>query len=114
MGALLTFVLSLGANAEAGILGGPDGDRGNARAIEQRFNYAQDWPLGAALTMLVIVVTAVRGPAGGEPARSRPADPAADVLRHPPSISTLGQRCCAGPCWCFGLVDRSSSSTCRS
>ena len=28
------------------------------RAIEQRFNYAQDWPLGAALTVLVIIVTA--------------------------------------------------------
>ena len=29
------------------------------RAIEQRFNYAQDWPLGAALTVLVIGVTAL-------------------------------------------------------
>jgi spermidine/putrescine transport system permease protein len=29
------------------------------RAIEQRFNYAQDWPLGAALTMLVILITAL-------------------------------------------------------
>ena len=29
------------------------------RAIEQRFNYAQDWPLGAALTMLVILLTAL-------------------------------------------------------
>ena len=28
------------------------------RAIEQRFNYAQDWPLGAALTMLIILITA--------------------------------------------------------
>ncbi len=29
------------------------------RAIEQRFSYAQDWPTGAALTMLVILVTAL-------------------------------------------------------
>lgn len=28
-------------------------------AIEQRFNYAQDWPMGAALSMLVIAITAV-------------------------------------------------------
>ena len=27
--------------------------------IEQRFNYAQDWPMGAALTMLVILITAL-------------------------------------------------------
>jgi spermidine/putrescine transport system permease protein len=27
-------------------------------AIEQRFNYAQDWPMGAALTVMVIAVTA--------------------------------------------------------
>lgn len=57
VGVLLTFVLSLGANAEASILGGQTVTV-VARAIEQRFNYAQDWPLGAALTMLVIFVTA--------------------------------------------------------
>jgi spermidine/putrescine transport system permease protein len=57
VGTLLTFVLSLGAHAEAGILGGQTVTV-VARAIEQRFNYAQDWPLGAALTMLVIGVTA--------------------------------------------------------
>ena len=28
------------------------------KAIEQRFGYAQDWPSGAALTVLVILVTA--------------------------------------------------------
>lgn len=57
IGALLTFVLCLGANAEASILGG----RAVvviSQAIEQRFNYAQDWPLGAALTVLVIAATA--------------------------------------------------------
>lgn len=58
IGAMLCFVLSLGANAEMSILGG-QAVTVIARAIEQRFNYAQDWPLGAALTMLVIVLTAL-------------------------------------------------------
>jgi spermidine/putrescine transport system permease protein len=57
IGSLLTFVLSLGANAEAAILGGRAVTVITA-AIEQRFNYAQDWPMGAALTVVVIVVTA--------------------------------------------------------
>lgn len=58
IGALLTFVLCLGANAEAAILGGRAVTVITA-AIEQRFNYAQDWPMGAALTVIVIAVTAV-------------------------------------------------------
>ena len=58
IGALFCFVLSLGANAEMSILGG-QAVTVITRAIEQRFNYAQDWPLGAALTMLVILLTAL-------------------------------------------------------
>jgi spermidine/putrescine transport system permease protein len=58
IGALLTFVLCLGANAEAAILGGRAVTVITA-AIEQRFNYAQDWPMGAALTVIVIIVTAI-------------------------------------------------------
>jgi len=58
IGALLTFVLCIGANAEAAILGGQTVTV-VTRAIEQRFSYAQDWPMGAALTMLVVAVTAV-------------------------------------------------------
>lgn len=58
IGALLTFVLCLGANAEAAILGGRAVTVVTA-AIEQRFNYAQDWPMGAALTVLVIAITAM-------------------------------------------------------
>ncbi|MEO1201282.1 MAG: ABC transporter permease [Pseudomonadota bacterium] len=58
VGALFCFVLSLGANAEMSILGGQVVTV-ITRAIEQRFSYAQDWPLGAALTMLVIAVTAL-------------------------------------------------------
>ena len=57
IGALLTFVLALGANAEAAILGGR-AVTVVTTAIEQRFNYAQDWPMGAALTVMVIAVTA--------------------------------------------------------
>lgn len=57
VGALLCFVLSLGANAEMNILGG-QAVTVIANAIEQRFNYAQDWPLGAALTVLTVLVTA--------------------------------------------------------
>ncbi len=57
VGTLLTFVLSLGANAEAAILGG-QAVIVITKAIEQRFGYAQDWPSGAALTVLVILVTA--------------------------------------------------------
>ena len=56
IGGLLTFVLALGANAEAAILGGRAVTVITA-AIDQRFNYGQDWPSGAALTVLVIVAT---------------------------------------------------------
>jgi len=56
-GGMICFVLSLGAYAEMTILGGQSVTV-ITRAIEQRFNYAQDWPLGAALTVLVIIVTA--------------------------------------------------------
>jgi spermidine/putrescine transport system permease protein len=58
IGALFCFVLALGANAEMSILGGQSVTV-ITHAIEQRFNYAQDWPLGAALTMLVILITAL-------------------------------------------------------
>ena len=58
IGALFCFVLTLGANAEMSILGGQVVTV-VTRAIEQRFSYAQDWPTGAALTMLVILVTAI-------------------------------------------------------
>jgi spermidine/putrescine transport system permease protein len=57
IGALLTFVLCLGANAEAAILGGRAVTVITA-AIEQRFGYAQDWPAGSALTVMVIAITA--------------------------------------------------------
>lgn len=55
VGSLLTFVLSAGAIAEAKLLGG--------RAviviaddIETAFTFAQNWPLGSALSMVLIVI----------------------------------------------------------
>ncbi len=56
VGALLAFVLALGANAEAAILGGRAVVVAT-QAIEQRFGYAQDWPMGSALTALMIAAT---------------------------------------------------------
>lgn len=55
VGSLLTFVLSAGAIAEAKILGGRSvivitDD------IETAFTFAQNWPLGSALSMVVIVI----------------------------------------------------------
>lgn len=57
VGSLLTFVLSAGAVAEAKLLGG--------RSVvvltddvESAFTYAQNWPLGSALSLLLIVIAA--------------------------------------------------------
>lgn len=58
VGALLTFVLALGTASEASILGG-QAVVVIAKAIEQRFTYAQDWPLGSALTVIVAAITAL-------------------------------------------------------
>ncbi len=58
VGSLLTFVLSAGAVAEAKLLGG--------RSVivltddvESAFTYAQNWPLGSALSLMLIVIVAV-------------------------------------------------------
>jgi spermidine/putrescine transport system permease protein len=63
VGSLLTFVLAAGAIAEARLLGG--------RAviviaddIETAFTFAQNWPLGSALSMVLIVVVGVLVTAG--------------------------------------------------
>lgn len=58
IGFLLTFVLAVGAIAEAKVLGGqrviPI-----THDIEIAFTYAQNWPLGAALSVLLMVVVGV-------------------------------------------------------
>ncbi len=58
VGCLLTFVLSAGAVAEAKLLGG--------RSVvvltddvESAFTYAQNWPLGSALSLMLIAIAAV-------------------------------------------------------
>lgn len=57
IGFLLTFVLAVGAIAEAKVLGGqrviPI-----THDIEIAFTYAQNWPLGAALSVLLMLVVA--------------------------------------------------------
>jgi spermidine/putrescine transport system permease protein len=58
IGGLLVFVLALGATAEAAILGGQSVVVA-VQSIEQRFNYAQDWPLGSALATVLCAITAL-------------------------------------------------------
>lgn len=58
IGSLLVFVLSAGAIAEAKILGGQKVVT-IAADIESEFTYAQNWPLGSALSTLFIGLTTV-------------------------------------------------------
>lgn len=55
IGFLLTFVLAVGALAEAKVLGGQK-IIPIAHDIEIAFTYAQNWPLGAALSVLLMIV----------------------------------------------------------
>lgn len=55
IGMLLTFVLGVGAIAEAKVLGGQSVIP-IVHDIEIAFTYAQNWPLGAALSVLLVVV----------------------------------------------------------
>ncbi|MBL8791503.1 MAG: ABC transporter permease [Rhizobiales bacterium] len=55
IGCLLTFVLAVGAIAEAKVLGGQQ-IIPITHDIEIAFTYAQNWPLGAALAVLLMLV----------------------------------------------------------
>lgn len=55
IGLLLTFVLSVGAVAEAKILGGQSVIT-VVHDIEIAFTYAQNWPLGAALALILVLI----------------------------------------------------------
>lgn len=55
IGSLLTFVLSLGSLAEGKILGGQAVIM-IADDIESAFTYGQNWPLGSALSMFLVVM----------------------------------------------------------
>jgi spermidine/putrescine transport system permease protein len=58
IGSLLVFVLSIGAITEAKILGGQKVVT-IAADIETEFTYGQNWPLGSALSTLLILLTTV-------------------------------------------------------
>jgi spermidine/putrescine transport system permease protein len=58
IGCLLSFVLVLGSISEAKILGGQSIIM-ISHDIETAFTYAQNWPLGSALSTLLILLTAV-------------------------------------------------------
>jgi spermidine/putrescine transport system permease protein len=58
IGCLLTFVLAMGAIAEAKVLGGQSVIP-IVHDIEIAFTYAQNWPLGAALAVLLMLVVGV-------------------------------------------------------
>jgi spermidine/putrescine transport system permease protein len=55
IGSMLTFVLAVGAMAEAKILGGQKVVT-IAAEIETAFTYAQNWPLGSGLSTLLIAI----------------------------------------------------------
>ena len=55
VGSLLCFVLAAGALAESKILGG-QAVIAIADDIETAFTFGQDWPLGSALSMILIVI----------------------------------------------------------
>lgn len=55
IGMLLTFVLGAGAIAESKILGGQSVVT-IAQDIEVAFTYAQNWPLGSALAILLVLI----------------------------------------------------------
>ncbi|KAA3624340.1 MAG: ABC transporter permease [Proteobacteria bacterium] len=57
VGSLLSFVLAAGALSESKILGGQTVIV-IADEIETAFTYGQDWPLGSALSMVLIVIIA--------------------------------------------------------
>ncbi len=58
VGSLLTFVLAAGALAEAKLLGG-QAVIVIAQEVETAFTYSQDWPLGSALSTMLIVIVGV-------------------------------------------------------
>jgi spermidine/putrescine transport system permease protein len=55
VGSLLTFVLAAGAMAESKLLGG-QAVLVMADEIETAFTYGQNWPLGSALAMILILI----------------------------------------------------------
>ncbi|MBW2618992.1 MAG: ABC transporter permease [Deltaproteobacteria bacterium] len=57
IGGLLVFVLSLGAMVEAQVLGGNEVTT-YADDLHHAFSYQQNWPLGSALSVILLAITA--------------------------------------------------------
>lgn len=74
-GAVLVFVLSLGAFLEPKVLGGGTSPLAS-ELIRQSFETRVNWPLGAALTIVLIVIGAVTLVLAGALATRRRAEPA--------------------------------------
>ena len=55
-GLLLTFILALGSFLTPDLLGGPDSIM-IANLIQQQFGPARNWPLGSALSFMLMYVT---------------------------------------------------------
>ena len=55
-GCMLVFIPALGSYLTPELLGGTDGQL-IANVIERQFKHANDWPFGAALSMVLIYVT---------------------------------------------------------
>lgn len=72
-GAVLVFVLSLGAFLEPKVLGGGTAPLAS-ELIRQSFETRVNWPLGAALTIVLIAIGAVTLALAGAIALRRPAD----------------------------------------
>lgn len=58
IGGLVTFILAFGAISEANILGGQKVVV-VADDIKKEFTYSQNWPVGSAISIVVIVITGV-------------------------------------------------------
>jgi spermidine/putrescine transport system permease protein len=58
IGGLLTFILAFGAISEANILGGQKVVV-VADDIKKEFTYSQNWPLGSAISIIVIIITGI-------------------------------------------------------
>ena len=116
IGMLLTFVLAVGAVAEAKILGGQS-IIVITHDIEIAFTYAQNWPLGSALAVLLMLVV---GDADADRHRAAStstaswggADGSADALT--PSPATERRRRATGFIWAWTGVVVVVRSTCRS
>ncbi len=91
IGMLLTFMLAVGAVAESKILGGQS-IIVITHDIEIAFTYAQNWPLGSALAVLLMLVVSGLTLVGHRPARPRPHPGAALMTEGAHDPEARGER----------------------